>query len=255
VADQQTAITGGYMAEAFTEHGGNYLHHRMIDNPDQTACGVGPHFLFSTSEAGVTCPACRKWLDWMALHGPHTSVVKPRPTIVCLCGSTRFRDAFLEAARDETLAGRIVLSVGSFGHVDQRPITDEQKAALDALHLQKIDMAHEILVINPGNYIGESTKREIAHAIRAGKPVRYLVPPASPLDDNHPIIRGVREILRRGMPKVRIPPAVAMVCPTCSKPAELCTTGSQVVERVVTHHSFVLRCHQCRADTFIQVEV
>lgn len=39
-----------------------------------------------------------------------------RPVVVCLCGSTRFREAFEQAARRETLAGNIVLSVGLFGH-------------------------------------------------------------------------------------------------------------------------------------------
>ncbi|WP_412029178.1 hypothetical protein [Deinococcus yunweiensis] len=37
-----------------------------------------------------------------------------RPTIVCLCCSVRFLDAFDAASLAETLAGRIVLSVGSY---------------------------------------------------------------------------------------------------------------------------------------------
>ena len=36
-----------------------------------------------------------------------------RPTIVCLCGSTRFMDAFHDAGWQETLAGKIVLITGS----------------------------------------------------------------------------------------------------------------------------------------------
>ena len=36
-------------------------------------------------------------------------------TIVCLCGSTRLKEAFEEANRRETLGGKIVLSVGLFG--------------------------------------------------------------------------------------------------------------------------------------------
>jgi hypothetical protein len=35
-----------------------------------------------------------------------------RPIIVCLCGSTRFIDAFRKANLEETLRGRIVLSIG-----------------------------------------------------------------------------------------------------------------------------------------------
>lgn len=36
--------------------------------------------------------------------------------VVTLCGSTRFKDAFLEAQKRLTLAGNIVISVGLFGH-------------------------------------------------------------------------------------------------------------------------------------------
>jgi len=42
--------------------------------------------------------------------------VATRPGIVCLCGSTRFYDAFQQANYDETMAGRIVLSVGFYPH-------------------------------------------------------------------------------------------------------------------------------------------
>lgn len=39
-----------------------------------------------------------------------------RPKIVCLCGSTRFYKEFQRANYDETMAGRIVLSVGFYMH-------------------------------------------------------------------------------------------------------------------------------------------
>ena len=50
---------------------------------------------------------------------------------------------------------------------------------LDKMHFQKIDMADEIFVINVGGYIGESTRREIAHATDKGKKVNYLEMPNS----------------------------------------------------------------------------
>lgn len=31
-----------------------------------------------------------------------------KPVVVCLCGSTRFKDAFIEAMKEETLKGKIV---------------------------------------------------------------------------------------------------------------------------------------------------
>jgi hypothetical protein len=99
-----------------------------------------------------------------------------RPIVVCLCGSTRFKDEYIEAARSETLAGKIVISVGLFGHVDGLDMEGDVKKMLDVLHLKKIDLADEIFVLNPEGYIGESTRREIAYAKFTGKQVRYLCP-------------------------------------------------------------------------------
>jgi len=101
------------------------------------------------------------------------------PTIVCLCGSTRFRDAFTEANYSETMAGKIVLSVGFFMHSphgQERGCTAEQKIALDELHKRKIDLCDEVLVLNIGGYIGSSTRSEIDYALAHNKPVRYLEP-------------------------------------------------------------------------------
>lgn len=103
--------------------------------------------------------------------------------IVCLCGSTRFPDAWDLANAHLTWMGCIVLSVGSFGHVDRprgaQHMTGQAdgiglKGELDRLHFDKIEMADEILVINPGGYVGSSTAREIAHARSLGKTVRYM---------------------------------------------------------------------------------
>ncbi len=95
-----------------------------------------------------------------------------RPEIVCICGSARFVDAIRAANRDLTFAGVIVVAPGEAGEL----ITSEQRAALDALHLRKIDLADRVLVVNPGGYIGESTSREIAYARATGKPVAFTDP-------------------------------------------------------------------------------
>ena len=76
------------------------------------------------------------------------------------------------ANRDLTLAGVIVVAPGEADEV----VTDEQKAALDALHLRKIDLADRVLVVNPGGYVGESTRREIAYAEATGTPVEFTDP-------------------------------------------------------------------------------
>ena len=105
---------------------------------------------------------------------PMTGIGK-RMKVITLCGSTRFKDQFLEQQKRLTLEGNIVISVGLFGHSgDEEVWKPGTKEMLDKMHFQKIDMADEIFVINVGGYIGESTRREIAHAEQTGKPVRYL---------------------------------------------------------------------------------
>lgn len=100
-----------------------------------------------------------------------------RPKVVCLCGSTRFMDAFFAAGWEETLQGRIVLSVGVCAHAEDHggeALGEPVKEMLDELHKRKIDMADEVLVLNVGGYIGESTRGEIAYAQAHGIPIRYL---------------------------------------------------------------------------------
>ena len=95
--------------------------------------------------------------------------------VITLCGSTRFKDAFLQEQKRLTLEGNIVISVGLFGHSGDEEVWSEgTKAMLDDMHKRKIDMADEIFVINVGGYIGESTRSEIAYAKCTGKAVRYL---------------------------------------------------------------------------------
>ena len=95
--------------------------------------------------------------------------------VITLCGSTRFKDEFMEAQKRLTLDGNIVISVGLFGHSGDNEVwIEETKEMLDDMHLRKIDMADEIYVINVDGYIGTSTRNEIEYAKRTGKVVRYL---------------------------------------------------------------------------------
>ncbi len=102
--------------------------------------------------------------------------------VITLCGSTRFKDEFMEVQKRLTLEGNIVISVGLFGHsgdnevwehMDEGTLT-KTKEMLDDMHKRKIDMADEIFVINVGGYIGSSTRSEIEYAQATGKPIRYL---------------------------------------------------------------------------------
>lgn len=101
--------------------------------------------------------------------------------VITLCGSTRFKEQFMEVQKRLTLEGYIVISVGLFGHAGDQEVWDgmdegtlsKTKEMLDDMHKRKIDMADEIYVINVGGYIGDSTRSEIQYAEAHGKPVWY----------------------------------------------------------------------------------
>ena len=95
--------------------------------------------------------------------------------IITLCGSTKFKEEFLEVQKQLTLQGNIVISVGLFGHSGDNEVwSDGVKEMLDDMHKRKIDMADKIFVINVNGYIGESTKSEIEYAKSKNIPINYL---------------------------------------------------------------------------------
>ena len=109
--------------------------------------------------------------------------------VVTLCGSTKFEAEFAEVNQRLTLEGCVVISLGMF-HLPDLPDYDwtvdssDLKGRLGSVHFQKIRMADEVFIVDPGGYLGESTRREIAYAESLGKPVRYL-------SDEHPARTGV----------------------------------------------------------------
>lgn len=104
---------------------------------------------------------------------------EPRPNIVCLCGSSRFIERFAVMMWEFEKEGRIALGLHylpqSYTTKESHQAEHEGVAeAMDELHLRKIDLADTVFVINVGGYIGDSTRREIAYAEKAGKPIAYL---------------------------------------------------------------------------------
>ena len=99
--------------------------------------------------------------------------------LLTLCGSTKFEHLFRVANAELTMADWAVLTVGVFDrtrfHNPEDPESVALKARLDALHFAKIDMSQAVVVLNGDAtplglgpaYIGDSTRREVAHA-RAG---------------------------------------------------------------------------------------
>ena len=102
-----------------------------------------------------------------------------KPKIICLCGSTKFIDHFAILAWKLEKEGAIVLGL----HLLPKSYTEQAdhqaefegiKEQMDELHLRKIDLCDEIIVLNVDGYIGESTRKEIEYAQKLGKPINYL---------------------------------------------------------------------------------
>lgn len=104
--------------------------------------------------------------------------------VICLCGSTRFTDQMLVKQWELTKQGHVVLTwcvlpnsyfenknMKEHSHIgDQENI----KELIDEVHKRKIDLSDEVLVINVDDYIGDSTRSEVAYAIEHNKPVKWL---------------------------------------------------------------------------------
>lgn len=107
------------------------------------------------------------------------------PHVVVICGSTRFMEQMADADRSLTWAGHIVVRPGCDMKTPHPLWADPVKAEagkqrLDDLHRAKIRLANAVLVVNPGGYIGDSTRAEIEYARSLCKPVEFTHPEADP---------------------------------------------------------------------------
>jgi hypothetical protein len=103
--------------------------------------------------------------------------------VVVLCGSMRFADQMAEVAIVESVGGAdggaLVLKPDcNLKHPHPLWADPSQaealKARLDDQHRQKIRLADRVIVV--GDYIGDSTRGEIAYARELGKPVTFTDP-------------------------------------------------------------------------------
>ncbi len=104
----------------------------------------------------------------------------PRPSIVAICGSTRFIAEIAICAWEFEKRGTIALAPmllpSGFAEGSHKAEADGVKDKIDELFLRKIELADSVFVYNKGGYIGDSTRAEIAHAIKCGKSVIFLEP-------------------------------------------------------------------------------
>lgn len=92
---------------------------------------------------------------------------------ITLCGSTRYMDEWHEWNGKLSTAGHIVYSLSIFAR-ELHDSTGQLKTTLDLVHLAKIEESDAIFVLNKDDYIGESTKREVAWARIRGKRIYWL---------------------------------------------------------------------------------
>ena len=111
------------------------------------------------------------------------SEANAKPSVVCICGSGRFWEEIQRQRRRLTLENKIVL--GPEVKADNAGDADRDgslaKPALDELHLRKIDLSTEVLVVDIDTatpacccYVGPSTRKEIAYAESRRIPVTRL---------------------------------------------------------------------------------
>jgi len=137
-----------------------------------------------------------------------------RPTVACLCGSSKFKDLMLEAAKVETLAGNIVLMPHVF-RFSGDVITLEEKERLNGLHYAKIDMSDTVVMVSDSSgYLGANAALELDYARSHGKGVRWYgrIPRR---DDLQSLLPGLDD---QTVPKVAQPaetPPVASYVPPC----------------------------------------
>ncbi len=185
--DHEDVLGGGYEPyhDAAREHVPDYGAPAAVDDAlaavkarfDHAAAPYDPDVLGLIRQV----EAMREKLYGPVRADPMPVFVPNRPSIVVLCGSTRFYDQFQAENYRLTMAGTIVLSVGFYphatgehGHGEGVGHDSAEKITLDELHKRKIDLADSVRVLNVGGYIGESTRSEIEYAQKLGKPISYL---------------------------------------------------------------------------------
>ena len=95
--------------------------------------------------------------------------------IICLCGSTRFKESFEKLGAILSLEGHIVLSPKVFTHADGVVLPSDAESILLNSSKNKISMADAVYFITGENeYIGQAGYQEICYARKLDKPITYF---------------------------------------------------------------------------------
>lgn len=102
---------------------------------------------------------------------------------ITLCGSTRFKDQFMEWNHKLAISGHTVYNLSLFGREahdvgkgDAVLISEQEKITLDLVHLDKILNSDAVVVIDVDSYTGFSTKREVQWARMQNKRIYWITP-------------------------------------------------------------------------------
>jgi len=150
----------------------DFLHRKQIEEAIKENDGYCCCALEKTDDTKCMCKDFRNQKTYGFCHCGRYYKVLTAPK-ACLCGSTRFKEKFIEIARDLTLKGYIVTMPMVFIHSGDE-VNQLDKEYLDEIHKAKIADADLIYIINCGHYIGESTLSEIEWAKELGKKIEYL---------------------------------------------------------------------------------
>lgn len=158
--------------EYIPEPNPNFAHRKRIEEAIKENDGYCCCMLEKNEDTFCPCKSFREMNESDFCHCGRYYKVR-RTKKICLCGSTKFKDKFIEVAKDFTLKGYIVTMPMIFEHSGDE-ISLDLKHELDELHRAKIADADIVYIINVGGYIGNSTANEIAWAKRLEKEILYL---------------------------------------------------------------------------------
>lgn len=101
----------------------------------------------------------------------------PRPRVVCICGSVRFKEEMMLWACYWSSLNYVMVMPHCFTHEKFHDTKNRSavktKRQLDILHFTKIAMSEFVFVVDVDGYVGESTSREIRFARKRNIPVKY----------------------------------------------------------------------------------
>lgn len=102
-------------------------------------------------------------------------MTEKRGKVIGIVGSMRFRAYMDELERRLIRAGHTPIAPTRCFDAHEGNLSPADKLALDGLHLAKLQLCDSIIVVDPGGYVGESTRKEIAWAGEVlGLPIEFL---------------------------------------------------------------------------------